>query len=75
MSYLTTKRNLNDQKEFYSIISDIIKNTTVQEMKNYRQHYDISTYEHCLNVSYISYKICKKLKLDYIAAARRWNSS
>lgn len=57
-------------KEFIEITKDILENETVKEMKNYRQHYDISTYEHCLNVAYISYKICKKLKWDYKSMAR-----
>lgn len=70
MNFLTKKTSLNEELEFYSIISDIIKNTTVQKMKNYKQHYDTTTYEHCFNVAYISYKICKKLKLNYISATR-----
>lgn len=57
-------------EEFESIIKDIKENETVQKMKNFRQHYDTSCYEHCLNVSFISYRICKKLKLDYVAVAR-----
>ncbi len=61
---------LKSVEEFDEIIEDIISNETVQKMKNYRQHYDISCFEHCKNVAYISYKICKKLKLDYKAAAR-----
>ena len=60
---------IND-KEYMQIVKDIINNETVLEMKKYRQHYDISTFEHCLNVSYISYKICKKLKWDYKSMAR-----
>lgn len=61
---------LNDNLEFKGIIKDIIDNPTVQRMKDYRQHYDTSCFEHCVNVSYISYKICKKMNLDYKAAAR-----
>lgn len=57
-------------EEFINIIKDIITNDTVKEMKNYRQHYDVSTYEHCINVAYISYKICKKLNWDYKSMAR-----
>lgn len=60
---------IND-KEYMEIVEDIINNATVAEMKKYRQHYDINTFEHCLNVSYISYKICKKLKWDYKSMAR-----
>ena len=64
------KTDLNEQLEFYSIISDIITNETVQKMKSFRQHYETSTYEHCFQVAYISYKICKKLGLDYKSVAR-----
>ena len=59
-----------EKNEFELIVKDMIENDTVQQMKQYRQHYDTSCYEHCVNVSYISYKICKKIKLDYKSAAR-----
>ena len=39
-------------------------------MKEYKQHFDISCYEHSLNVSYLSYKWCKKFNLDYKSVAR-----
>lgn len=63
------KKMIND-KEFLHIIKDLTENCKVQELKNYRQHYNTSRFAHCLQVSYISYLICKKLKLDYKAAAR-----
>ena len=44
-------------------------------MQNFRQHYDTSCYEHCENVAYYSYLICKKLNLDYISVARARNGS
>ena len=56
--------------EFKEIIKDIINNETVLQMQNYRQHYDTSCFEHCMNVSYFSYLICKKYKLDYKSIAR-----
>ena len=58
------------QNEFEDIISDLVKNETVLLMKNYRQHYDTSCFEHCKNVAYYSYLICKKFNLDYISVAR-----
>ena len=70
MNTLLNNIELDKNIEFYTILNDIISNETVKKMKNFRQHYDTSTYDHCFNVSYISYKICKKLKLDYKAAAR-----
>lgn len=62
------KLNLN--KEFFEIIKDLINNPTVLQMKNYKQHYETSCYDHCLEVAYWSYLFCKKHNLDYIAVAR-----
>lgn len=59
-----------DNSEFNQILSDILSNETVLEMKNFNQHYNTSCYDHCLNVAFISYKICKKFKLDYTSVAR-----
>lgn len=56
--------------EFYSIISDIISNDTVKQMKNFRQHCNTSCFKHCMQVAYYTFIICKKLKLDYISATR-----
>ena len=56
--------------EFENIIKDLLENPTVQEMNNYIQHCDTTCFEHCKNVAYYSYIICKKCNLDYSSAAR-----
>lgn len=56
--------------EFNLIIEDIVNNETVKEMKNYRQHYETNCFDHCKNVAYYSYVVCKKFNLDYKAVAR-----
>ena len=61
--------SINDQ-EFFNIVEDLINNKTVQEMKNYRQHYETTCFDHCYTVSYYCYLICKKYHLDYISATR-----
>lgn len=58
------------QEEFDSIIKDLVSNETVQKMKDFKQHYNTSCFEHCKNVAYYSYLICKKYHFDYISAAR-----
>ena len=63
-------KKINNDEEFLEIIRPLIENETVQEMKKYRQHYETSTYDHCLQASYYCYKICKKHKLDYVSAAK-----
>lgn len=61
---------INNDKFFNEIIYNIKINSTVLQMKNFRQHYNTSCYEHCLYVSYYTYLICKKFHLDYKSAAR-----
>ena len=74
---LRNKRNgaLNKKKiapkvEFFNIIDEIIKDNTVQKMRDFRQHCDTSCFNHCLHVAYYSYYIAKKLNLDYKSTAR-----
>ncbi len=63
-------QDLLNEQEFNSIIKDLIENETVQQMKNYNQHYNVSCFTHCVTVSYYSYKMCKALGWDYRSAAR-----
>ena len=56
--------------EFLNIVSDIINNEDVLKMKDFRQHFNTSCYDHCLEASYYSYKVCKFLHLDYTSSAR-----
>ena len=57
-------------KEFYEITKDLINNPTVLQMKKYKQHYDTTCYNHCIEVAYWSYLFCKKYNLDYVSIAR-----
>ena len=59
-----------NDKNYILIVNDILTNETVLQMKSFKQHCDISCFEHCLYASYYSYLICKKMHLDYISAAR-----
>lgn len=64
------KELMDNDKEFQSIIRELIENDTVQEMKKYRQHYETSCFEHCYTAAYYCYLICKKYDLDYSSATR-----
>ena len=59
-----------NNNEFINIIKDIIENDTVKQMKNYRQHYETTCFDHCLIASYYCYIYCKKFNLDYISCSR-----
>lgn len=57
------------ESEFYDIIKDIYEHEEVLKLKLH-YHHNSSIYEHVMDVSYLSYKACKFLKLDYHSAAR-----
>ena len=59
-----------DMKEFKSIIKDITENLSMVSLKEHIQHMKSSRYEHCYEVAFYTYVICKKLGLDYISATR-----
>lgn len=61
---------MDNDKEFQNIIKELITNDTVQQMKNYRQHYETTCFEHCYVAAYYCYLICKKYHLDYKSATR-----
>ncbi|MBR3665593.1 MAG: HDIG domain-containing protein [Ruminococcus sp.] len=62
--------NSKQAEEFYFYIKDLLDSDVVNQMKNFRHHYSTTCYQHCLNVSYYNYLICRKLGLDAKKAAR-----
>ncbi|MBP3762075.1 MAG: HD domain-containing protein [Ruminococcus sp.] len=55
---------------YYPCISDIIKEPCLDKLKNITHHIHTTRYQHCVNVSYYSYIVCKKFRLDARSAAR-----
>jgi len=58
------------KKEYYETVRDIIEHPVMQEMRKYQQHCHTDCLQHCVNVSYHNYLICRVLRLDARAAAR-----
>ena len=56
-------------KEYKKIVKDILRNTDFKKMY-YIEHHGISRWEHLIKISYYSYILAKKLKLDYKSVAR-----
>ncbi len=60
---------MQENKEFNQIISEIIENDKINQLKK-MSHHGINRFDHSLSVAYFSYKLAKYLKLDYKQAAR-----
>ena len=57
------------EHEFYDITKDIYSHEEFLKLKLHH-HHNSSIYDHVMDVSYFSYRVCKFLKLDYQSAAR-----
>ena len=55
---------------YYSCVSDIINNQQLQRLKNITHHVSTTRFQHCVNVSYYSYIVCRKFRLNARSAAR-----
>lgn len=55
--------------DYIKIVDSILNNQEFNKLKDI-EHHGITRYDHCVKVSYYSYKIAKKLKLDHRSAAR-----
>lgn len=60
---------MNDNKDFDDLIKDIIINEKFGKL-NGELHHGINRYIHSMNVAKKTYKVTKKLKLDYKSATR-----
>lgn len=56
--------------EYIALVKDILDNKSFLSMQNYIQHGNTSCLSHSINVSYLSYKWCKKMGLNAKSAAR-----
>ena len=56
-------------KEYKGIVKEILRDRTFKKMYNI-EHHGISRWEHLIKISYYSYKVAKRLKMDYISVAR-----
>lgn len=56
--------------DYLECVYDILDNPVFQSMEQYIQHGNTSCRKHCIQVSYLSYRICRKRGWDYRSAAR-----
>lgn len=53
-----------DNDEFFEILEPVLNDENFTGLEDIK-HHGITRLDHCLRVSYFSYKICKALKLNY----------
>ena len=60
---------IKQDKEYKKIVKHIFRNVEFKKILNI-EHHGISRMEHSIKISYYSYKIAKKLGMDYVSVAR-----
>lgn len=59
-----------DNKEYLQIVEKIFNNRKFNKLKNETHHHNSNRFSHSVDVSYKTYKICKRLNLDYESATK-----
>ncbi len=73
MYAIGSKKNLlsNETSDgYYETVRDLLEHEIVLKMKEFTQHGNTSTFQHCVNVSYYNWKLCRFFRLDARAGAR-----
>ena len=63
-------REVQWHQDFWECIEDLARHPVVLRMKLYPHHGSTNCYQHCMNVAYYNYKICRFMHLDAVSAAR-----
>ncbi|MDE6599165.1 MAG: HD family phosphohydrolase [Oscillospiraceae bacterium] len=59
-----------EASDYYYLVADLLESETVLKMQDYIHHGDTTCFQHCLNVSYYNYKVCRFFSLNARAGAR-----
>jgi len=63
-------KKVNEDKEYLTYIDEIFKHDQVQKMRTFPHHRSTDCLSHSIYVSYIAFKMAKKLGVDQRACAR-----
>lgn len=67
---MKTKNEWRNDPQYVAIVKDLLAQPAVQKLADYTQHHHSNRLQHSIAVSYDSYRIAKKLHLDYRSTAR-----
>lgn len=67
-----SKVDLEDENasDYQYYVRDLLESETVLRMKEFTHHGETTCFQHCLNVSYYNYKVCRFFSLNERAGAR-----
>lgn len=57
------KKDYQSDQEYYQIIKEVLEHEEFQKRKEYQHHGNINVFDHSLKVSYLAYKLSKKISI------------
>lgn len=57
-------------RSFFDCIRDLLDSPEVQSMRNIPHHPGMNCYDHSVFVAYVAFRLARRWRLDYVAAAR-----
>lgn len=57
-------------QEYLDCVKDLLDIETVQQLNSCHQHFNTTRFQHCINVSYYTFLLCRKCNWDYVSGAR-----
>lgn len=67
---MRTQNEWKNDTQYVAIVQDLLDQPAVQKLANYTQHHHSNRLQHSIAVSYDSYRIAKRMHLDYRSTAR-----
>ena len=65
-----TVENSSQLSDYHEAVKDVISSEEMQKLKDFSHHHCMTRFQHCLNVSYYSYLLCRRLGFNAEQAAR-----
>ena len=67
---MKARNEWRNDKEYVALVADLLRQPAVQKLADYTHHHHSDRLQHSSAVSYDSYRIAKRLHLDYVSTAR-----
>lgn len=67
---MRTPNEWKSDAQYVAIVKDLLAQPAVQKLANYTQHHHSNRLQHSIAVSYDSYRLAKRMHLDYRSTAR-----
>lgn len=67
---MRTQNEWKNDAQYVAIVQDLLDQPAVKKLANYTQHHHSNRLQHSIAVSYDSYRIAKRMHLDYRSTAR-----